>query len=99
MGIARFRIDRGERWRWVGARGLLHVIGFADTTVGEARIPVAEITAIGEDVSTGEATPLTSSGSLTSINGTSDWVYEEEFGVRDGFRWSECPAPSTPIPA
>jgi dipeptidyl-peptidase-4 len=22
------------------------------------------------------------------INGTSDWVYEEEFDVRDGFRWS-----------
>ena len=22
------------------------------------------------------------------INGTSDWVYEEEFGLRDGFRWS-----------
>ena len=22
------------------------------------------------------------------INGTTDWVYEEEFGLRDGFRWS-----------
>ncbi len=22
------------------------------------------------------------------INGTFDWVYEEEFGIRDGFRWS-----------
>ncbi|MCX6566013.1 MAG: DPP IV N-terminal domain-containing protein [Candidatus Aminicenantes bacterium] len=22
------------------------------------------------------------------INGTSDWVYEEEFGLRDGFEWS-----------
>ena len=22
------------------------------------------------------------------INGTSDWVYEEEWGLRDGFRWS-----------
>ena len=22
------------------------------------------------------------------INGTSDWVYEEEFGLRDGFQWS-----------
>ena len=41
-----------------------------------------------EDVSTGQVTPLTENGSLTSINGTSDWVYEEEFGVRDGFRWS-----------
>ena len=33
-------------------------------------------------------TPLTSDGSDTIINGTSDWVYEEEFGLRNGFRWS-----------
>ncbi len=32
--------------------------------------------------------PLTSDGSATLINGTSDWVYEEELDVRDGFRWS-----------
>jgi dipeptidyl-peptidase-4 len=25
---------------------------------------------------------------LTRINGTFDWVYEEEFSLRDGFRWS-----------
>ena len=41
-----------------------------------------------EELSTGAATPLTSDGSTTTIHGTSDWVYEEEFGVRDGFRWS-----------
>lgn len=33
-------------------------------------------------------TRLTSDGSTTIINGTSDWVYEEEFGLRDAFRWS-----------
>jgi dipeptidyl-peptidase-4 len=33
-------------------------------------------------------TRLTTDGSETTINGTSDWVYEEELGVRDGFRWS-----------
>jgi len=31
---------------------------------------------------------LTVDGSETIINGTFDWVYEEEFGLRDGFRWS-----------
>ncbi len=31
---------------------------------------------------------LTKDGSDTIINGTSDWVYEEEFRLRDGFRWS-----------
>ena len=41
-----------------------------------------------EDLRTGEVKSLTSDGSKFRINGTSDWVYEEEFGVRDGFRWS-----------
>ncbi len=41
-----------------------------------------------ETIDTGAITPLTTSGSATTINGTSDWVYEEELGVRDGFRWS-----------
>ncbi len=31
---------------------------------------------------------LTFDGSPTLINGTSDWVYEEEFKARDCFRWS-----------
>ncbi|TKJ38338.1 MAG: S9 family peptidase [Planctomycetes bacterium B3_Pla] len=33
-------------------------------------------------------TQLTDDGSQNIINGTSDWVYEEEFSLRDGFRWS-----------
>jgi dipeptidyl-peptidase-4 len=31
---------------------------------------------------------LTTDGSRTIINGTFDWVYEEELALRDGFRWS-----------
>ncbi|MBT6153861.1 MAG: S9 family peptidase [Planctomycetaceae bacterium] len=31
---------------------------------------------------------LTHAESSEVINGTTDWVYEEEFGLRDGFRWS-----------
>lgn len=41
-----------------------------------------------ERLDDGRVTQLTSDGSDTTINGTSDWVYEEEFGLRDGFRWS-----------
>ena len=41
-----------------------------------------------EDLASGAITRLTSDGGPTSINGTSDWVYEEEFDLRDGFRWS-----------
>ncbi|MGB7295208.1 MAG: S9 family peptidase [Candidatus Aminicenantales bacterium] len=41
-----------------------------------------------EDLASERITPLTTDGSETLINGTFDWVYEEEFGLRDGFRWS-----------
>lgn len=41
-----------------------------------------------EDLSGRGITQLTFDGSDTIINGTFDWVYEEEFGDRDGFRWS-----------
>jgi dipeptidyl-peptidase-4 len=41
-----------------------------------------------EPVAGGPIVPLTKDGSRTIINGTFDWVYEEELSVRDGFRWS-----------
>jgi dipeptidyl-peptidase-4 len=41
-----------------------------------------------EDLATGTVTPLTKDGAFRMINGTFDWVYEEEFACRDGFRWS-----------
>src|SRR5690349_19606098 len=41
-----------------------------------------------EDIESGIAIRLTSDGSEKIINGTADWVYEEEFFLRDGFRWS-----------
>ncbi len=41
-----------------------------------------------EDLTSGKITQLTHDGSRTIINGTFDWVYEEEFSLRDGFRWS-----------
>ncbi len=41
-----------------------------------------------EDLSSGKITQLTFDGSEKIINGTFDWVYEEELDCRDGFRWS-----------
>lgn len=41
-----------------------------------------------EDLSTHNVKPLTTDGTVTLINGTFDWAYEEEFFCRDGFRWS-----------
>ena len=41
-----------------------------------------------QSIDDGRIVQLTTDGSASTINGTSDWVYEEELGVRDGFRWS-----------
>ncbi len=41
-----------------------------------------------EDLQKNKTTALTTDGTSRLINGTFDWVYEEEFGCRDGFRWS-----------
>lgn len=41
-----------------------------------------------ENIASGKITQITNDGSESIINGTFDWVYEEELGCRDGFRWS-----------
>jgi len=41
-----------------------------------------------QNLSDWKITQLTFDGSNTTINGTFDWVYEEELDDRDGFRWS-----------
>ena len=41
-----------------------------------------------EKTDDGEVTQLTKDGDDRIVNGTFDWVYEEEFDCRDGFRWS-----------
>ena len=49
---------------------------------------VSEHNIYAENVNTGQIKQLTSDGTRKLINGTFDWVYEEEFNCRDGFRWS-----------
>ena len=41
-----------------------------------------------ENLADNRITQLTHDGSRTIINGTFDWVYEEELDLRDGWRWS-----------
>ncbi|GHB81149.1 S9 family peptidase [Persicitalea jodogahamensis] len=41
-----------------------------------------------DDLKSGQTKALTQDGTDRIINGTFDWVYEEEFDCRDGFRWS-----------
>ena len=41
-----------------------------------------------QDLSSMAITPITTDGDDYIVNGTFDWVNEEEFFLRDGFRWS-----------
>src|ERR1051326_4607208 len=41
-----------------------------------------------ERLGDGKITQLTSDADSLHVNGMTDWVYEEEFDLRDGFRWS-----------
>ncbi|MBK9528298.1 MAG: S9 family peptidase [Acidobacteria bacterium] len=41
-----------------------------------------------EDLASSKITQITTDGGGNIINGTFDWVYEEELDCRDGFRWS-----------
>jgi dipeptidyl-peptidase 4 len=49
---------------------------------------VSEYNVFVEDLVAGTVKQLTTDGSRKFINGTFDWVYEEEFACRDGIRWS-----------
>ncbi len=89
---------RGDYWALdMGDRSLRQLGGDASESTlmfakfdpaGERVAYVRENDVYVEDVSSGDITKLTVDGSRTIINGTFDWVYEEEFGLRDGFRWS-----------
>ncbi len=92
------RNTRGDYWVLNVASGKLGKLGdaaspstlmFAKFSPDGTRVAyVRENNLYVEAIETGETIALTADGSETAINGTSDWVYEEEFGVRDGFRWS-----------
>ncbi|HMG83263.1 MAG TPA: DPP IV N-terminal domain-containing protein [Ferruginibacter sp.] len=55
---------------------------------GEKVAYVSEHNLFSEELATGKITQLTFDGTRQFVNGTFDWVYEEELGCRDGFRWS-----------
>ncbi len=89
---------RGDYWTLDLATGKLRKLGgdakpstlmFAKFSPDGSKVAyVRENNLYSEDVVTGKITQLTFDGSNTVINGTFDWVYEEEFDCRDGFRWS-----------
>ncbi|HSC27737.1 MAG TPA: S9 family peptidase [Vicinamibacterales bacterium] len=89
---------RGDYWVLDVADGRLRKLGadapeaslmFAKFSPDGSRVGYVRANDIYvEHLDDGRVTRLTRDGSETTINGTSDWVYEEELGVRDGFRWS-----------
>ena len=83
-------LDRGTgRLRQLGGKAPASSLMFAKFSPDSRRVAyVSEHNIYVEDVASGRITPLTSDGSSTMINGTFDWVYEEELDLRDGFRWS-----------
>ncbi len=92
------RNTRGDYWVLDVVRGALKRVGgsapestlmFAKFSPDGSRVAYVRANNIYvEQIDSGRIIPLTRDGSQTTINGTSDWVYEEELDVRDGFRWS-----------
>ncbi|HEX5817395.1 MAG TPA: S9 family peptidase [Gemmatimonadales bacterium] len=90
---------RGDYWVLDRGTGKLRKLGGKDarpqtlmfakfSPQGDRVAYVRENNIYVESVKDGKIRALTKDGSRTTINGTFDWVYEEEFGLRDGFRWS-----------
>ncbi len=72
-----------------GTRAAPQTLQFAKFSPDGKRVAyVREHNVYVESLSDGAITALTNDGSRTVINGTFDWVHEEELYLRDGFRWS-----------
>ncbi len=83
-------LDRsGRELRQLGGDAAPSILQFAKLAPTGAKVAyVREGNLYVEDLRSSELTPLTTDGGHTVINGTFDWVYEEELHLRDGFRWS-----------
>jgi dipeptidyl-peptidase 4 len=92
------RNTRGDYWVLHPATGKLRKLGgdaaaatlmFAKFSPDGTRVAfVRENNLYVQELQTLGITALTTDGSATLINGTSDWVNEEELNIRDGYRWS-----------
>ena len=89
---------RGDYWVYDRTANTLKQVGkdrpasslmFAKFSPDGSKVAyVSEYNLYVEDLATGTVKQLTTDGNRKLINGTFDWVYEEEFFCRDGFRWS-----------
>ncbi|NOX55489.1 MAG: S9 family peptidase [Planctomycetes bacterium] len=84
-------LDRSSRqlWKLGGDQAKPSTLMFAKFSPDSRFVAyVRERSLYVEDLRDHTIRALASAGSENVINGTFDWVYEEEFGLRDGFRWS-----------
>lgn len=89
---------RGDYWVLDMKSGMLSQLGkavdratmmFAKFSPDASRVGyVSKNNIYVENIASGQMTQLTFDGNESIINGTFDWVYEEELSCRDGFRWS-----------
>ena len=83
-------LDRGSsEIRKLGGDARASTLQFAKFSPDSNKVAyVRERNIYIEDLLDHSIRSITSDRSKGIINGTSDWVYEEELGLRDGFRWS-----------
>ncbi len=90
---------RGDFWILNRATGALRKLGGKDappsslmyakfSPTGDRVAYVRQGELYVEQLADGSITRLTSGADSLHVNGMTDWVYEEEFGLQDGFRWS-----------
>jgi dipeptidyl-peptidase-4 len=92
------RNSRGDYWvldrssgelRKLGGEARASTLQFAKFSPDGKKVGyVRERNIYVEDLLDHSIKALTKTKSKDIINGAADWVYEEELGVRDGFRWS-----------
>jgi dipeptidyl-peptidase 4 len=79
----------GRDIRKVGGDALPSTLMFARFSPDGTKVAyVRENNLFVQTIRSGEITMLTKDGAGPIINGTTDWVYEEELALREGYRWS-----------
>ncbi len=81
-------LQNGKLWQ-IGKSLESSSLMFAKFSPDASKIAyVSKLNIYVEDLQTENIKRITSDGGDHMINGTFDWVYEEELDCRDGFRWS-----------
>lgn len=82
-------VDSGDLWQLGGEDAEESSLQFAKFSADATRVAyVRKDNIYVQELETQSIEQLTTDASGTVINGLFDWVYEEEFHSKDGFRWS-----------